>query len=501
MKSMLPEASVSSRMDDNMMNHIIIEVTASLPAACLAVPGANYSYSHPATKLRYVLHTQPASFTAAAGACRASGAQLVSYTSAREQTVVERALLLQGSLIATFHRSYWLGLAVQSGAAGDWGNFTWLDGSPAPFVPEPLLNGTNSTDGGDYGDYGDGTGEAPGNITFVSNNGTGYSNWGAAALPDGTQLQQPDDSEAPELCASASHEQNGSQAAAAWGWADTACQTSMPFICKILPPPPPALKLPPSPPPAPPPVQVNPTFLSASGRTRFSYNSTPADWATAAEACAAAGGWLVTYQSASKQLEVEKALTKQGALVGKAAPFYWTGLKVAGEFDYWPAFSWLTGGTTAAALTARSYSHWGGGWPGVGKEPNRVCPPEDCAGANFTQAYNGTWGWSDEQCDHLFPFVCEAPLQQQSPPPGQPPPPAGTLLQFANSSRKSFTGGARYVYSSAAQEYQAAQAGCVGLGGGLAVYSSVEEQAEVEHGLRRLGGLGAPGKALQHKGA
>ena len=34
---------------------------------------------------------------------------------------------------------------------------------------------------------------------------------------------------------------------------------------------------------------------------------------------------------------------------------------------------------------------------------------EGCVGANFTQSYAGTWGWSDVGCGTLGPALCKLP--------------------------------------------------------------------------------------------
>jgi hypothetical protein len=347
-----------------------------------AEPRAYATYSDPATKVRYTLFTQPANFAGASARCRALGGNLVSYTSAAEQLAVERALVLQGTLIPAFHQRYWLGLAVVPPDPEAWGNFTWLDGSLQPDMVFPFLV---------FG---------------------GYSNWWVAPPPPPPQppppgsdvppedpapqapdlssppppagpQSEPNNHDPPELCAAASYAQatNGG----AWGWGDANCGLAMPFVCKVLPPPPPLLRLPPSPPPRPPPSPVLPTYTSPTSRTVYVFNSTPADYWGAADACAAAGGYLVTYPSATKQLEVERALAQQNALLGASTPFYWMGLRVDNEQFYWPFFSWMMNGSSAAVLTARSYTHWGTDRGDAGREPNNVCPPEDCAGANFTQ--------------------------------------------------------------------------------------------------------------------
>jgi hypothetical protein len=442
--------------------------------------------------VRYTLFTQPATFAAASAHCRALGANLVSYTSAAEQLAAERALALQGALIPSFHLRYWLGLTVVPADPANWGNFTWLDGSLQPGMVHPFPI---------YGGYSNwwasptaaSSSPPPGSDGLVPPEGAlpEAPSAGAPPPPDAPQ-SEPNNLDAPELCAAASFKQ--ATDAGAWGWGDASCGLSMPFICKASPPPPPLLRLPPSPPPRPPPSPVNPTYTSPTSRTLYVFNATPADFSAAGEACAAAGGYLVTYATASKQLEVERALAQQNALLGARTPFYWMGLRVDNDALYWPFFSWAVNGSGGAVLTSRSYTHWGTDRGGAGREPNNVCPPEDCAGANYTQAYDGAWGWSDAACDQQFPSLCEVPLQRPPPPP-QAPPAAGGLLRYSNASARSFSRGARYALDTTPRGYDEARVGCQALGGALAVFESLEEQAEVEAAYARQGGLRAPGGA------
>jgi hypothetical protein len=41
------------------------------------------------------------------------------------------------------------------------------------------------------------------------------------------------------------------------------------------------------------------------------------------------------------------------------------------------------------------------------KEPNNLMPPELCAGSNYTEFLNGTWGWADTDCQAPYPFMCK----------------------------------------------------------------------------------------------
>ena len=73
------------------------------------------------------------------------------------------------------------------------------------------------------------------------------------------------------------------------------------------------------------------------------------------------------------------------------------GLKV---MTLWPRFSVLT-------PQAFSYRHWGTALPSGRLEPNNLRGQELCAGANSTEAYDGAWGWSDEQCSMPAPSLCK----------------------------------------------------------------------------------------------
>ena len=87
---------------------------------------------------------------------------------------------------------------------------------------------------------------------------------------------------------------------------------------------------------------------------------------------------------------------------------YWLGLAAVS----WPDFRWLDGlpGPAAQNLSATSsgvssYGHWAElaleWW-----EPDE--PLQLCATASFAHSYNGSWGWTDEQCDEAaLPFMCK----------------------------------------------------------------------------------------------
>jgi hypothetical protein len=53
-----------------------------------------------------------------------------------------------------------------------------------------------------------------------------------------------------------------------------------------------------------------------------------------------------------------------------------------------------------ASLQAASYAHWGA------DEPDNSTGTEVCTAANYTQAYDEAWGWSDTGCNQGLPFMC-----------------------------------------------------------------------------------------------
>lgn len=91
---------------------------------------------------------------------------------------------------------------------------------------------------------------------------------------------------------------------------------------------------------------------------------------------------------------------------------YWIGLKVQ-QYETWPNFGWVLP-THQSKLYNYSYSHWGVWRPGSHKEPNNIFPPEHCAVANRSEAYDGAFGWADMQCNIAVPYICECPCELPS---------------------------------------------------------------------------------------
>jgi hypothetical protein len=198
----------------------------------------------------------------------------------------------------------------------------------------------------------------------------------------------------------------------------------------------------------------------ASSNATFVLNLTAVTAQAATTACADMGGYLVAYGSLTEQIEVEQYFWGLGILLQRyvqaaggtktrsrhqaelalgARRFYWMGLKT----DSWPEFIYanpelLDNGmlhalppqspqlfcsacqTKASRQHARAheahlgaaagglpYEHWGRIYlPDGGPEPNNRAGNEFCAGANYTERYDGAWAWSDEHCLIKAPFIC-----------------------------------------------------------------------------------------------
>jgi hypothetical protein len=192
-------------------------------------------------------------------------------------------------------------------------------------------------------------------------------------------------------------------------------------------------------------------------------------------------GALVAYPSLERQQEVENAFRRRGWLNRGLVPFYWIGLRVS-PYEQWPNFQW----SDSVALDDMEYSHWGTFLPGPHLEPNNIFPPENCAGANFTQSYGGLYGWADAGCFLSFPFICENPLPPNPPP--SPNPPAGSFF-YQNFSDVSSTKGAAYLLMNALLKFEDARALCQAQGSEVVVWESAAEQSEVERMLLEQGGL------------
>jgi hypothetical protein len=390
-----------------------------------------------------------------------------------------------GSLISSFHSTYWLGLYILNSDPRVWPSFMWLDGSPKPSTyQQPKL---------------------------------AYGHWGTQLLGPGEDREEPNNLVPPEFCAVA----NASQAFGnAWGWSDTNCDELHFSMCKLpgesamrrpagacthwqacrdwvpvsvwlhsaerpprspaAPPPPASPSSPPSPPPPAPPRQTS--FTSRLTRSTYTFNPNRLIFNAAADVCARAGGYLVYYPSLAVQQEVEAFFTRQGFI--SSSSFYWIGARVS-FLDVWPTFTWLTG----KALDNSSYLHWGVYYkPGSHPEPNNIFPPEDCAGANGTAAWGGAFGWTDVRCTLTAPFICEVP--PPGPPPPSPAPPADVYV-YKDETGAGPTGGVTYLYSTDAMDFLGSLEFCQtqGEGASLVGWRSLEEQRAVEAALIDQGAI------------
>lgn len=149
----------------------------------------------------------------------------------------------------------------------------------------------------------------------------------------------------------------------------------------------------------------------------------------------------------------------------------------------------LTNCTTTRHLPCPQlkYSRWGTYMPGSHQEPNNIFPAEDCAGANATQAFGGTWGWADINCYRTAPYICEVPFP--SPPPPSPSPPYASGSEYASiATEDSSPGrGSSYLWNPDDYNYAEAANACSDVGGQLVGYSSLQEQTLVEDGFREQG--------------
>jgi hypothetical protein len=54
-----------------------------------------------------------------------------------------------------------------------------------------------------------------------------------------------------------------------------------------------------------------------------------------------------------------------------------------------------------------TYQHWGYYMPQNIIEPNNMFGQEFCCGANYTEAWNSSWGWADTRCDRPSSYMCK----------------------------------------------------------------------------------------------
>ena len=88
---------------------------------------------------------------------------------------------------------------------------------------------------------------------------------------------------------------------------------------------------------------------------------------------------------------------------------YWIGARKPSSSE---PFAWFD--PYASPLSNSSaYSHWGQYVSAAvnNSEPNNMRAPENCALANYTEAFNNSagsaWGWADARCSFNYTFICK----------------------------------------------------------------------------------------------
>jgi hypothetical protein len=150
-------------------------------------------------------------------------------------------------------------------------------------------------------------------------------------------------------------------------------------------------------------------FISSSG-VNFTLSTLPRTHADAEAQCNMAGGHLAHYSSANEQFEVEQHYLSLGLLFYTSPGFYWLGLR--SNRTGWPDFTWSNLNAALPDVAAGGYDHWGISTDG--REPNNLGGAEYCGGANYSQEYEGAWGWSDFNCTLVAPYICRQDGAQQA---------------------------------------------------------------------------------------
>ena len=260
-----------------------------------------------------------------------------------------------------------------------------------------------------------------------------YSNWPP-------NLPEPDNF---EMCAVANSSlyRDGS-----WGWSDASCELAMPFICRQD-------------------VPFVYNYTSPKTGNKYYMVSNPANGLAAEVNCNVLGGHLVQYSSAMEQQEVEQAFIKQGGLIGAHHGVYWLGLQT----QAYPEFHWLD--RTALPPSNRTYARWSPGEPGPQTDLN-FCATANASNAWGAGASAGTapWGWQSHDCTQEAVYICEVdrPL---------------TMTFTSNITQNT------YMLNTSAADRNQAQESCIGMGGHVVSFTSLEEQREVEGYFTNMGVL------------
>ena len=202
--------------------------------------------------------------------------------------------------------------------------------------------------------------------------GRAYQHWGVA---------EPNNAMEAEFCGVA----NYSMAyGAAFGWQDSICERVLPYVCKVN-------------------KAGTWSYRSDTSGTTYVLNTTLSSIKDARASCRQKGGVVASYESLFEQQEVEAYfIDVVGTLIPQFHRHYWLGLGAV----KWPEFRWFdnTSGPSTPQAPGDDYGHWGSMVSEMGDvldEPNGGMlggPPEQCAVANYTQAYSSAWGWSDVAC-------------------------------------------------------------------------------------------------------
>lgn len=240
----------------------------------------------PGTRSQYLFNSAPLSFAQAEAACNTAGGHLVAFASLPQQVAAEQCFVNSSALTPSFHRAYWMGLAV--------GKQAWLcsamahlaakvfarnqcAGSAAARCSPPGCTSTAEPDAALWP-----------NFTWVdrtdATNVHQYQNWGNATLADGSRRLEPNNLSPPELCAAANF---SSSYRGAGGWADERCSLALPSMCEVTP-------------------QQRFESYTARGGGVFTWHTRLLGFEDAEGLCKAEGGHLATYSSEEEQCEVEQ---------------------------------------------------------------------------------------------------------------------------------------------------------------------------------------------------
>ena len=319
------------------------------------------------------------------------------------QGLVEGCFADQGSLLPNFHKFYWMGL--RTGIMGaTWPNFTWIDRD---------------------------------NVVYVGD----YQHWGV--MQPGFILE-PNNLVPPENCAGSNLTMGIVKFDKTFGvdevggWADQPCQAKHPYICELSP------------------QRSSPFYTAKSTGSVFSFHPEQLSQSQAEAACNELSGHLASYADIFEQVrrlaevsvwpcclatlrhchdacllsvsvdgallglvlqgEVEAYFIEQGNLLPSFHKAYWLGLAAASQQTPKPAAGTPYGGWRWLDFlpppSKSTYTHWGTLTLSTGRgrpEPNNLVPPEVCAAANASQAFDepSAWGWADAPCGIRLPYICK----------------------------------------------------------------------------------------------